>query len=102
MAYGLTEKEITLINEVFKKNPQIERVFIHGSRAKDNFKKTSDIDFGVQFSNYDQNLILRLRSELNDLPVIYEIDAMDEKEIFDKGFKDEYQKIKKLFYQKIR
>jgi len=102
MSHGLTAKEIKLIKDVFKKNSAVERVFIHGSRARGDFKKTSDIDFAVKFFGNDKNLILQLHSELDDLPVIYEIDIIDEKEIGGKNFKDNYEKSKKEFYKKSK
>jgi len=102
MPHGLTAKEIKLIKDVFKKNSAVERVFIHGSRARGDFKKTSDIDFAVKFFGNDKNLILQLRSELDDLPIIYEIDIIDEKEIGGKNFKDDYEKSKKEFYKKSK
>ena len=47
MAYGLTEKEIAMIKAVFEKTPEVESVFVYGSRAKNTYKKTSDIDLAV-------------------------------------------------------
>lgn len=100
MPFGLTQKEIKIIKSVFEKTPEIENVFVYGSRAKGSFKKTSDIDFGVHFAKNNPDGILKLKSELNDLPIIYEIDATDEKEIQKGNFKTEYEKTKQLFYQK--
>ena len=100
MEFGLTEKEIALLKKVFEKNEQIEKVFIYGSRAKGNFKKTSDIDLAVCFASGAQKSIARLRSELEDLPIIYLIDITDEAEIEAGKFKDAYERTKVGFYVK--
>jgi len=100
MSFGLAKKEIDLIKSVFEKTPEIESVFIYGSRAKGNFKKTSDIDLGVRFAGNTGGNILKLKSDLSDLPIIYEIDATDEKEIQKGNFKTEYEKTKQLFWKK--
>jgi predicted nucleotidyltransferase len=100
MLFGLTKKEIDAVKSVFEKTPGIESVFIYGSRAKGNFKKTSDIDLGVRFAENAGGDILKLKSALGDLPVIYEIDALDEKEIAKGSFETEYEKTKQLFWEK--
>lgn len=100
MKFGLTEKEILLLESVFEKNRGIEKVFIYGSRAKGNYKKTSDIDLAICFSSGAKKSIAILRSELEDLPIIYSIDATDEEEIETGKFKDAYEKTKQVFYVK--
>lgn len=100
MKFGLTEKEIALLTSVFKKNRDIEKVFIYGSRAKGNYKKTSDIDLAICFSEGVKKSIAMVRSELEDLPIIYSIDATDEEEIEAGKFKDAYEKTKQTFYAK--
>lgn len=101
MPYGLDDKEIGLIQSVFEKTPGIEYVFIYGSRARGDFKNNSDIDLGVRFSGADGKNILKIKSALDDLPLIYEIDILDEKEIEKGNFRDDYEKTKQLFYEKI-
>lgn len=100
MKFGLTEKEIALLTSVFEKNRSIENVFIYGSRAKGNYKKTSDIDLAVCFFAGAKKNMAILRSELEDLPIIYSIDATDEEEIEAGKFKDAYKKTKQVFYVK--
>ncbi len=100
MQFGLKNKEIELLKSAFKRFPQIKKVFIYGSRAQDSFKKTSDIDLAIEFkegSKYSRALI---QNVLSELPLIYTIDLLDEKEIFSTNFKREYQKNKRIFYQK--
>ncbi|MEJ7681172.1 MAG: nucleotidyltransferase domain-containing protein [Segetibacter sp.] len=44
MEFGLSDNEISKINEIFSAFPEIEKVIVFGSRAKGNFRAGSDID----------------------------------------------------------
>jgi len=101
MKFGLTEKEIMLLANLFEKTLDIETVFIYGSRAKGNYKKTSDIDLAVYFAqNAEKNMAI-LKSELEDLPIIYSIDIVDEEEIEAGKFKSEYERTKLVFWKRV-
>ncbi len=47
MQYGLNQKTINLIKEVFQKNPNVSLVYIYGSRVNNTYNKISDIDLAV-------------------------------------------------------
>jgi len=100
MKYGLTDHEIDLIKGIFEKTPEVESVFIYGSRAKNTFKKTSDIDLAIVFQNGAKNNLGRLKSEMEDLQIIYEIDLTDESDMLSGSFKAEYERTKQVFYLK--
>ena len=42
--FGLSEKTIEIIKKLLSNYPQIKKVKIFGSRAKGNYKPSSDID----------------------------------------------------------
>lgn len=44
MKYGLSNDTIERIVKVMKKHPQVEKVILYGSRAKGNYKPSSDVD----------------------------------------------------------
>ena len=73
MDFGLTAQTIELIKDVFKKYSSIKSVMIYGSRAKDTFKKGSDIDLVIMndISERDLNNIV---FELEELMIPYKID----------------------------
>jgi type I restriction enzyme S subunit len=98
--YGLTEKETELLKSAFEKFPQVETVFIYGSRAKNTFRKTSDIDLAVRFKNGNDASMAQLKSALDDFPIIHEIDLTDESKIQSGDFKNEYERTKQIFYIK--
>ena len=98
MKFGLSDKKINLIKSVFQDKPEVDRVFIYGSRAKGGYKKTSDIDLAVKFKKGRKKNINKIRYELEELPVIHRIDVTDEDKIDEGEFKKEYEKTKKTFY----
>lgn len=100
MPYGLTPKEIDLLKKTFASAPEVKCVFIYGSRAKSTFKKTSDIDLAVEFSKKRKRSLAILKSEMEDLPLIYEIDLMDKDEMIKGNFKEEFKQTKKIFYSR--
>lgn len=100
MKFGLKKKEIKLIQLIFKKYSDINKVFIYGSRVNKNYKKTSDIDLAISFNPNKNNAMAKIKSDLDDLSIIYGIDATNEAEIIPGNFRDEYEKTKKIFYIK--
>lgn len=98
--FGLTETEYAILKTFFSKYPEILKVFIYGSRANNTYRKTSDIDIGVLLNTKDKYALARIRTDAEELPLIYEIDILDESNMPDGTFKTEYEKTKKLLYSR--
>lgn len=79
--FGLSEKTIKIITELFKKYDQIDRVIIFGSRARGNFKNSSDIDLAIFGTNIDFKFIRHISSELDELPTPYTFDVLNYSDI---------------------
>ncbi|MCE7070725.1 nucleotidyltransferase domain-containing protein [Dyadobacter sp. CY327] len=72
--YGLSEKTIIAVQNVFRKYPNVEKAILYGSRVKGNFRNGSDIDLvlvGDKLTLSDQ---FRIETELDDLLLPYRID----------------------------
>lgn len=72
--YGLSEKTIIAVQNVFRKYPNVEKAILYGSRAKGTFRNGSDIDLvlvGDKLTLSDQ---FRIETELDDLLLPYMID----------------------------
>ncbi|MCF2518626.1 nucleotidyltransferase domain-containing protein [Dyadobacter sp. CY351] len=72
--YGLSEKTIIAVQNVFRKYPNVEKAILYGSRVKGNFRNGSDIDLvlvGDKLTLSDQ---FRIETELDDLLLPYMID----------------------------
>jgi uncharacterized protein len=100
MKYGLTKKEIEAIKHVFATTAEVESAFIYGSRAKNTFKRTSDIDLAVVLKKNAGSIIGKLKADLEDLPIIYEFDLTNEADMLAGKFKNEYEITKQVIYLK--
>jgi len=71
--FGLSEVDIDKLCSVFNRYPDIEKVIIYGSRAKGNFRRSSDIDLTI-FGHLDWQTFNQLELELDELLLPYQID----------------------------
>lgn len=72
--FGLSENTYKQIKEVINKYNQYEfRLF--GSRARGNYKKTSDIDIAV-FGEIDDKTRYKILDEFDCLNIIYDVDVV--------------------------
>ncbi|MDB4926932.1 nucleotidyltransferase domain-containing protein [Mucilaginibacter sp.] len=74
MQYGLSSNTVSKINEVLEQFPVVEKAVIYGSRAKGNFKASSDIDITLKGSGIDLSILIRLNLKLDDLLLPYKFD----------------------------
>ena len=90
MRYGLSEKIINQIEDIIRKyNKYNFKLF--GSRARGDYKKTSDIDIAI-FKDVDRKDEYRIRDEFDKLDIIYKIDLVF---VTDKTEKEFLNSIKK-------
>ncbi len=90
MDFGLPKEVLEQIKEVVNKN-QKYKFKIFGSRAKNTYKKTSDIDIAV-FENVDKEDEYKIRNEFDLLDIIYKIDLVFINEHIKPKFLDEINK----------
>ena len=74
MKYGLSDKVITKIIQVFTQFSQVEEVILYGSRAKGNYKKGSDIDLVIKGNNITISCLAKIRNAIDDLLIPYTVD----------------------------
>jgi len=75
MQFGLSIEDITKIKEVIAKFSEIERVIIYGSRAKGNYKPSSDIDLTLVGEKLTLTKLQELENEIDDLLLPYKFDV---------------------------
>jgi uncharacterized protein len=94
--FGLSEKTIEIIKKLLSNYPQIKKVKIFGSRAKGNYKPSSDIDLAL-FGNIDDKLLRHIASELDELPTPYQFDVLNYNDIDNENLKNNIDKFGKIF-----
>lgn len=96
--FGLPDKTINLINEIFAKYSGIEKVLIYGSRARDDYRNGSDIDLTIigDISTKDKIHISWL---IDDLPIPYMCDLSILKNIKNENLVEHIERVGQIFYE---
>lgn len=90
MKFGLNEEIFNKIEEIVKENSKY-KFKIFGSRAKNTYKNTSDIDIAV-FEEVSKEDEYKIRNEFDLLDIIYKIDLVFIDENIKKEFLEEILK----------
>ena len=97
---GLGEQVVTLMQQVFRNHPEVEKVILYGSRAKGNYKVGSDIDLSMQGEGLSFSLLSTIHEELYALPIPYTVDLSILDNIENANLIEHIQRIGKIFYSK--
>lgn len=86
--YGIRE---TLYNDMIElfKNQNIKRVYIFGSRARGDYKESSDIDLAIEFLDSNTDNYIKLYTKLEALNTLYKFDLVDINTLGENKFKNE-------------
>jgi predicted nucleotidyltransferase len=75
MAFGLPDRTLQGLKSVFESHPEIEEVWIYGSRAKGNYRPGSDIDMTLKGKGLTDSVVSRVLVDLDDLNTPYLMDV---------------------------
>ncbi|MFI3230717.1 MAG: nucleotidyltransferase domain-containing protein [bacterium] len=83
-SFGIENKYLNQIINLFEQYEEIELVKIFGSRANNTFSHSSDIDLIICGANVTNTLILNLKYTLEEIiPIPYYFDILNENNIND-------------------
>jgi len=103
MNFGLSQKSIDLMTEVFAQWQEIDKVCVFGSRAMGNYKKGSDVDLVVYGLRVTDEIINRIRVQLNEeLPLPYYYDVLHYESLKNEDLKNHIDTFGKAFYVRGR
>ena len=74
MKYGLTDNNLTQIKLVLKQFTEVEKAYLYGSRAKGNYKPSSDIDLVLKGQHLQLRQLSAISLQLDDLLLPYKFD----------------------------
>ncbi|MDR0311471.1 MAG: nucleotidyltransferase domain-containing protein [Acidobacteriota bacterium] len=97
--FGLPDKTISLINEIFAKYPAIEKVVIYGSRARGDYKNGSDIDLTI-FGDISVRDKINISGQIYDLPIPYMCDVSIFKNIKNENLTEHIERVGQVFYER--
>ena len=97
--YGLTQETITQLQDIFSSFNAIEKVILFGSRAKEDFREGSDIDFAVRGKSITLDLLLDIKLQIDALDLPYHIDLIDYESTNNNALKEHIDRVGKVFYE---
>lgn len=98
-AFGLNEKERSLLVQIFRRHPEIDEVRIFGSRAKGNHEKMSDIDLAF-WGNITSQSLAHLAGELDELPLPYTFDLSVYDAVQNPDLKEHIDRVGRFLYRR--
>jgi predicted nucleotidyltransferase len=91
--FGLKDSDGVELLRILSEFTNLKTVFLFGSRAIGNFKKTSDVDLAVEFSTESRTHSRELAAKLNDhsrMP--YKFDVLSLPDLTDKNVREHIDK----------
>lgn len=99
--FGIISSTYTIIINALKKNENIEKAVIFGSRAMGNYKTGSDIDIAISGDNISEKTAVDLSAQLNERSSSpYYFDILVYKNINNKYLKKHIDNEGKVLYSK--
>ena len=97
--FGLSEKALSGISEVFRKYSAIEEAKIFGSRALDTHRPNSDVDIAL-LGQLNLGLVDRIKADLDEIATPYQFDVVAYNLIGHSKLKEHIDRFGKLFYRR--
>lgn len=97
--FGLTERDMATVSDIFRKAPEIKEVWIFGSRAKGNYKTGSDIDLAIINELANAKIISWLSSEISESSLPYKVDMVYLPDLNNKELSEHIKRVGILFYK---
>lgn len=102
MKYGLSQKTIRHIQQIFSQFPEVEEVVLYGSRAKGTFRPGSDVDFALKGKAIPFRVFLQISSLLDDLMLPFAFDLLIYQDADNPALLQQIDRHGKLFYSRAK
>jgi len=96
----LREKDRTALVDYFGSCPEVERVYLFGSRATGTAHGISDIDLAVEAPGMSGGQWARFVLDLEELPIILHFDAVRLDTLRDEGLEQRIDATAQLLYER--
>ncbi len=101
MKFGLKDSTIERIRSVLGRYSQVKQAVLYGSRAKGNYRDSSDLDLTLLGGeDLTMNILYRIMGDLDDLLLPYTFDISIFSQISDSDVVDHIQRVGITFYEK--
>ncbi len=96
--FGLTPQALHDLRAVFDSTPGIERVWIFGSRARDDWRPRSDIDLVVDAPGFSSDDFLHLQTAVREVPMVYAVDMVHWQKVQAPEFVRQIERDRQVFW----
>ncbi len=100
MLFGLSIEDIDKIKNLFKQFEFIDKVILYGSRAKGNYRPSSDIDITLFGENLTLSELQLIENEIDDLLLPYKFDVSIYNQISNIELIEHIDRVGKVLYVK--
>ena len=101
MTFGLRDTDITYMHNLFRQHPDIEQVWVYGSRAKGTNRPGSDVDLALIGPDVKRETVSHVHFVLEeDSPMPFFFDVLYWNTLANQKLKDEIERTGKLLYQR--
>ncbi len=100
LVFGLPPSAAARLQAVFAAWPQIESVWIYGSRAKGNYRPGSDIDLMVVAAGLSLSDRFRIEGQIDALDFPWTVDLALEADIDNPDLREHIARVGKAFYRR--
>lgn len=101
MKYGLTPGDIETIQGILAKNPEIQEVWLFGSRATGNHHAGSDVDLAVMNEGISNKTIRQVLSDIEDSTLPFFVDIVNFPDLKHPALKDHINQVGQLLYSNV-
>lgn len=98
--FGLRLSDVESIRKTLANHQEIEKAIVYGSRAKGNYKTTSDIDLTLFGKKLNSKIISNLDCQIDDLLLPYTFDISIMTQISNPDLIEHIKRVGKVIYEK--
>jgi predicted nucleotidyltransferase len=102
MQFGLEEADIQKICKVLAMFPEIDKAIIYGSRAKGNYRKSSDIDLTLVGKELNLTILNQISQQIDALLLPYLFDLSIFHQITNTDLVEHINRVGQVFYKKTK
>jgi len=99
LKYGLSERTLKTLDSIFRKYSGIKEVILYGSRAKGNYRASSDIDITIKTTSvFCWNDLLRISGDFEDSDMPYFVHVSIYDTLKNSDLTDHIDRVGKVLY----
>lgn len=91
--YGIAVEALDSIIKTIRRQDKVKKLILFGSRAKNNFRKGSDIDIAIIADELSLSELNQIRVDLSELLLPYKVDVIDYRTISNKDIIEHINKV---------